>query len=658
MSNQIFSKIDGAISTLIGYIETGDLALPDLQRPFVWGNNKVRDLFDSMYRGYPIGYFLLWRNNSGEKLTHIGSEDKMHKIPNMLIIDGQQRLTALYSIIKKQEVKDKDYRFRRIKIAFNPVLEEFRVADAATVKNKEYINDISEVFEGSTWQFITNYLAQYRAYVIEITERYKEIVKKVQDGIDLKDAEYIFCITRLNQIKNPTDNITQLIAKLRERKAISLSENHKELFFDFFEKPIEINEDEISTRINKLHSLTNYPYQALEVSADIDEEVVAEIFTRINSKGVSLNQADFILTLISVFWEEGRTKINDFCKSSKIVPDHSTKDSPFNYIMQPDAQDIVRVIVGFGFKRARMKDAYAILKGRDPETNKYSTILREKQFDVFKSTLSDVINTTNWHALIRIIQGIGYKSSGLIASKNSIINSYIFYLIGKLHYHIDYKELDKLISRWFLMSSLTSRYSGSSESIMESDLNKIKFCKDGEEFKTALNNIIESTLTNDFWNISLPNDILVTSNTISPVASAFFAGLIFNGTKALFSERKVSDLYDPSIKIKKNSLDKHHIFPKEYLKKQGIELTQINQIANLTYLEYIDNIKISDSEPNSYFHEIKSKYYAGKEIQLENALVEHGIPLDFYDMEYSEFLIERRRKISMLIKEMFDKISL
>jgi len=656
MSSQIFSKIDGAIATLISYIETGDLALPDLQRPFVWGNNKVRDLFDSMYRGYPIGYFLLWKNNTGEKLTHIGIDDKIHKVPNMLIIDGQQRLTALYSIIKKQEVKDKDYRFRRIKIAFNPVLEEFRVADAATVKNKEFINDISDVFASSTYHFITNYLAQYRTYVEDSTEKYKEIIAKIQACIDLKDAEYIFCITRLNQIKDAPENYTQLIASLKQRKAISLPEIQKELFIDFFEKPIEINEDEISSRISKLYSLTNYPYQALEVQADIDEEVVAEIFTRINSKGVSLNQADFILTLISVFWEEGRTQINDFCKSSKVVPDITIKDSPFNYIMQPDAQDIVRVIIGLGFKRARMKDAYAILKGRDPDTNKYSTVLREKQFDVFKVTLSDVINTTNWYSIIKIIQSLGYKSAGLIASKNSIINSYILYLIGKLNFKIDYKELDRLVARWFFMSSLTSRYSGSSESIMESDLNKIKSCKDGEEFKHVINNIIESTLTNDFWNISLPNDLLVTSNTISPVANAFFASLIYNGTKALFSDRKISDLYDPSIKIKKSSLDKHHIFPKEYLKKQGVELTLINQIANLTYLEYLDNIKVSDSEPRTYYNQIKNKYYSAKEVILENALTEHGIPNEFYEMEYSIFLTERRKKIALMIKTMYNNI--
>jgi hypothetical protein len=174
----------------------------------------------------------------------------------------------------------------------------------------------------------------------------------------------------------------------------------------------------------------------------------------------------------------------------------------------------------------------------------------------------------------------------------------------------------------------------------------------------ALNNIIESTLTNDFWNISLPNDLLVTSNTISPVANAFFASLIYNGTRALFSDRKISDLYDPSIKIKKSLLDKHHIFPKEYLKQQptGYALTDINQIANLTYLEYLDNIKILDTDPKSYYTEIKSKYYSGKENVLENSLKEHAVPNDFYQMEYKVFLIERRKKISKLLEGMFNNI--
>lgn len=657
MKGQIFSETSGAISALIGYIENGDLALPELQRPFVWGNNRVRDLFDSMYKGFPIGYFLLWKNNTGEKTMHIGINDKIHKTPSMLLIDGQQRLTALYSIITKTEVRDKNYVLKRIKIAFNPVTEEFKVTDASTSKNKEFIEDISEVFQNDTYSFITEYLIEYKAYIDEVTEKLNTIVEKVQNDEELLEADYIFCISRLNQLKNVEDNISELISKLKERKILTISQDLKDLFIDYFSKPIEINQKAISSRINKLHSLTEYPFQALEIKATIDEETVAEVFTRINSKGVSLNQADFILTLISVFWEEGRKRIDEFCKKSKVAPDSSQKDSPYNHIIQPDAQDIVRMIIGLGFKRARMKDAYAILKGRDPETNRYSDILREKQFEIFKTNLDKVLDTKHWHTFLKIIQSIGYKSKGLIASGNSIVNSYIFFLIGKLEHDVDYKELEKLIARWFFMSSITSRYSGSSESIMEADLNKIKNAQNAEEFQKSLNNIINNTLTNDFWRISLPNDLLITSNTSSPVANAFFASLIYNNINALFSNKKISDLYDPSIKLKKSSLDKHHLFPKEYLKKEGLDLTQINQIANLTYLEYLDNIKISDKAPKDYYLEIENKYYLGKESQLKDSLYQHGIPSNFYEMGYSDFLIKRRELIAELIKKHFNNIS-
>ncbi len=657
MSDQIFSDKKGAISTLINYIDNGDLALPELQRPFVWGNNRVRDLFDSMYRGYPIGYFLIWRNSTGEKVSQIGTDAKIHDFPTMLLIDGQQRLTALYSIIKRKEIRDKNYNFRRIKIAFNPVSEEFKVSDATTEKNKEFIADISQVFQSNTYSFITDYIEQYKTYTEEIKQRLDSIIGKLKFGIDLLDSEYVFCISRLNQIKNPDENLLQLIAKLKERKSLFLNDDLKDLFIHYFSKPIPVDVDSISTRINKLFSLTGYPFQALEINEDVDEEIVAEVFTRINSKGVSLNQADFILTLISVFWEDGRKEIDSFCQRARKMPDQNTKDSPFNHIIQPDAQDIIRMIIGVGFKRARMKDAYAILKGRDPDTNKYSSLLREKQFGVFKETLFKVIDSKHWHSFLKVIQSIGYKSSALIASGNAIVNSYIFYLLGKLNYDIDYKVLDKLIGKWFFMSSLTARYSGSSESIMESDLNKVKNSKNGQEFTNALQNIIDSTLTSDFWNISLPNDLLITSNTISPVANTYFAGLIFNGYSALFSQKKVADLYDPTIKIKKNSLDKHHIFPKEHLKKLGFDQTQINQVANLTYLEYVDNIKISDTDPKSYYLQIKHQYYAGREHELEKSLKAHGIPVNFHEMDYTNFLDARRKRIAQLIKEHYLKIN-
>jgi hypothetical protein len=86
------------VAQLLTFIELGDLALPEIQRPFVWKTSKVRDLLDSMYRGFPVGYLLLWGTShapGAEGQRSIGTDPKQHRAPAFLIIDGQQRLTSL-----------------------------------------------------------------------------------------------------------------------------------------------------------------------------------------------------------------------------------------------------------------------------------------------------------------------------------------------------------------------------------------------------------------------------------------------------------------------------------------------------------------------------------------------------------------------------------
>lgn len=92
-------KVDYTLSKLIEDIHVGEIGLPDIQRPFVWPRSKVRDLFDSMYRGFPIGYLLFWENGITDKHRVIGADGKQ-KPPRLLIVDGQQRLTSLYAVIK------------------------------------------------------------------------------------------------------------------------------------------------------------------------------------------------------------------------------------------------------------------------------------------------------------------------------------------------------------------------------------------------------------------------------------------------------------------------------------------------------------------------------------------------------------------------------
>ena len=652
----IFRKTNGELNTLFDQIDRGELGLPELQRPFVWGNNKVRDLFDSMYRGYPVGYFLFWVNDfdSDFKVKQIGENNKDSSVPRSLIIDGQQRLTAMYSVVKNRSVINKHFKKDKIKISFNPIIEVFKVANAATSKNKEYIEDISEVFEKSSYTYVNEYFEQLEKYKDNVERNKKRILKKLQNAKKLNSKDIEFIITRFNQLTENFESHELVITKLRDR--IELSTDEMAIVIGILNGEHKYDHDTIANNIERLSSLKSYPYDALEINSEVEEEVVAEIFTRINSKGTILNQADFVLTLLSVFWDEGRKEINDYCESFKKIPSSKTTSSPYNHICDLDAQDVVRVNVGIGFKRGRMKDAYAILKGRDLATRKYNEKLREKQFDVFQAKQKVVLDNTNWHTFLRILIRLGFKSKELVSSKNAIIYTYIFYLLGKTEYKIDHKGLDRIIAKWFFMANLTSRYSSSPESQMESDLNRIKECKNGKDFIEFIEQATKGVLTNDFWNISLPKDFLVTSSAKSPAGNTFFACQISNSEKVLFSDRFIGDLFDPTLKLKKKVLERHHVFPANFLKKGGVKQTERNQIANMVYLEFQDNIKISDDSPEKYFIEVKNKYYKGKENQLDKMLVAHCIPNKFYEMDYKAFLDARRILIANYIRRTFEGI--
>ena len=586
---QVFKTTDYTITKLIDDIEIGDIALPDIQRPFVWYKkiSKVRDLFDSIYRGYPIGYLLFWESANRSDYKNIGFEEKKRKIPRFLIIDGQQRLTALFAVMKNQEVLTPDYERKNIKIAFKPLDSTFKVGDAATDRDPEYIADLSSLWSG----------------------------------------EGDFAI------------ISSFIANLKEKREISKDE-----------------EKTISSNIQSLININKYPLTALEIAPNLEEEIVSDIFVRINSQGVSLTQADFILTLLSVYWEEGRKEIEQFCIDSRKIPEKETRFSPFNYLIKPDPDDMLRVLVGLTFHRAKMKDVYSIIRGRDMETGEFSEELRTQQFDKLKLNLPTILDNTNWQGFLKVLIGGGYKDEELISSKSAVLYSYIIYLIGKQNFNTQNHELQRIIGRWFVMSSLTGRYSSSPETAFEKDLNRIKeFNPDG--FISGLEKIIGENLTNDFWDITLVGQ-METSSARSPEANAFYAALNKLGSPVLFSRKLVGDLYDPSLKIKKKRLEKHHIFPRNYLiSKYGFDKNKdkakINQIANLTFLEFEDNIEISDDKPSEYFAMVQKRF---GENEIKEMLAQHAIPENFYQLEYDDFLQKRRKLMTGIIKKAFNKI--
>lgn len=588
MSRPLFKEVSYSLSKLMDDIEMGEIGLPDIQRPFVWANAKVRDLFDSMYRGYPVGYLLFWESNMDKGVKQIGT-NKHQKVPQLLIVDGQQRLTSLYAVFKGIQVVRDNYNSEHIEIAFRPLDGKFDVADAAIRRDPEWVPNISKVFDRTASQYTM--IGEY--------------------------------IERLSKIRSES------------------------------EKPFTTEDKKTCEEaFQNLFGIGSFPFTVLQLSADIDEEQVAEVFVRINSKGKTLNQSDFILTLMSVFWEDGRKELEAFCRSSR-KPEKNTP-SPFNYFIEPDPEQLLRVAIAHGFRRARLKYAYALLRGKDLETGILSEERREKQFGVLMQSQEQVVDLQNWHDFLLTIQRSGFRSAKMVSSKTTLIYSYALYLIGKVDLNVNKKELDRAIGRWFFASSLTSRYTGGSpETIFERDLADLRAINDSDAFLFWINNTLESELTADFWQVTLPSR-LGTSSASSPMLHCYNAALNLLEATALFSDIKMWDALDPTTQAKKNKVERHHLFPKNYLKGFGISgVRETNQIANYAYLEWHDNITISDTPPSEYFPKYATDMDSSS---LEKMRYWHALPVSWESMTYHEFLVARRSLMSAVIKDGYARL--
>ncbi|MGE3335530.1 MAG: DUF262 domain-containing protein [Rhodospirillaceae bacterium] len=579
MSETVYKKVDPSLRSLIDDIRMGEIALPDLQRPFVWSNAKIRNLFDSMYRGFPVGYLLFWAPAQINKSRAIGTDGKQ-RTPRLLVVDGQQRLTSLYAVVTGTPVLREGYDTETIEIAFNPLSERFEVADAAIRRDPAYIANITSLWAANV-------------DIFDVAEKY-----------------------------------TKGLGASRE----VLPEEARK----------------IRASINKLSQLLSYPFTALELSSAVDEEQVSEVFVRINSEGKKLNQADFILTLMSVFWDEGRAQLEAFCRDAK-QPSKSGPSS-FNHFIEPGPDQLLRVAVGLAFRRARLKHVYSILRGKDLETEQFSDERREQQFGILKEAQARTINLQYWHDFLIAVRDAGFRSAKMISSQNNLLFAYILYLLGRTEFKMEEFGLRKLIARWFFMSSLTARYSSSPETAMEFDLGKLREVKTADEFSETLTAICASTVTNDYWSITLPTE-LATSAARSPSMFAYFAALNLLKAKVLYSKQDVSDALDPSIKAPRAALERHHLFPKGHLDRIGIKSTRDkNQIANFALVEWGDNGDISDDAPATYVPKIEGRFTKG---ELERMYYWHALPDAWTELPYQDFLRKRRENIATVVRDAY-----
>jgi hypothetical protein len=568
---------------LIEEIDSGDIGLPDIQRPFIWKPTQVRNLFDSMYRGFPVGYLLFWENEDSPGARQIGVGAK-RSTPKRLIVDGQQRLTSIYTVIKGLPVIDENWKPSRIRIAFHPLEERFEVSNAATDRDAEWLGNISEIW------------APEPGSKRKVERAYLERLRQVRD-VSAEEAE------------------------------------------------------KVETAFDRLYALNTFPFNSHELSAHIPEEQAADVFVRINSAGVTLNQADFILTLMSVFWDEGRRELEAFSRASKAPSPGGP--SPFNHFIEPAPDQLLRVDVGLGFRRGALNAVYSLLRGRDLDAGESKAERRDAQFAKLKEAQTYALDLTNWHEFMKVLLRAGYRGKSMLSSQNNLLYAYVIFLIGKRDYHVDPATLREVIARWFFMAALTGRYTNSPEYAIESDLARLRDVADADAFTQTLDAVVDQTLTADYWAITLPN-LLATSAARSPSLMAYHAALNLLDAKVLFSHLRVSELLDPAISPKWSAIERHHLFPKAYLKRLGTTATRdTNQIGNMALLEWPDNADISDAAPAEYFPPIMARVAPGDREQM---LHHHALPDGWEAMDYPTFLIERRKLMAAVVRQGFQRL--
>lgn len=596
MSSQKYSVNQPLIETLISWVKSGEIAIPEIQRPFVWNSTKVRDLMDSLYQGYPVGYIIAWRNPNIKLKDGSLSEGKK------ILIDGQQRVTALTAAIIGQQVVNKDYKRIRIKISFNPHEEKFETLTPAISRDKKWIDDISTVFNGNLFDIVGDYL-----------------------------------------VKNPDAD------KLK-----------------------------IQTVFQNLLNIPKKQIGLIELSGDLDIEKVTEIFIRINSQGVELSQADFVMSKIAANENYGGNllrKAIDYFSHLAVAPEFFThiaeNDIEFSRteyfqkiswlknengdLYNPTYKDILRVAFTFKFNRGKLSDLVSLLSGRNFESREFEEKIAKQSYDTLITGVKDFINETNFKRFLMIITSAGFVDNRLIRSVNAMNFAYILYLKLKEQGY-NSALIEKYVKKWFILTLLTGRYSGSPESRFDFDIKNIS----QKDFGDYLKEIEDAQLSDAFWNAELIQR-LNTSSSTSPAFNVFLAAQCYFSDKGFLSK-------DITVKnLIEQRGDVHHIFPRDLLKKKGLSRGQYNQIANYVYTQSEINIKIGNKPIEIYLNEAIEQCNDGDlkyggitdfELMLEN-LKQNAVPDTIFEMtmeNYQEFLIERRKLMAVKMKKYYEMI--
>jgi hypothetical protein len=322
-------------------------------------------------------------------------------------------------------------------------------------------------------------------------------------------------------------------------------------------------------------------------------------------------------------------------------------------IYDPTYTDMLRVAFTSEFGRGKLQDLVALLSGRNFETRQFEEEIAEQSFAKLKKGVLAFINKTHFERFTMILRSAGFVTSDLIGGRNAVNFAYIIYLRGRAE-GVPAADLERLVRRWYAMSVLRGRYTGSPDSAFDFDIRQFE----ERGIAAYFDAVIESELPNSFWTGMLP-ELMNTSSPNSPYFLCYQAAQVKLGDKGFLS-RDIT-VHDLSL----NRSDVHHIYPKQYLKNLGLPRSRYNQIANFVIAQSEINIAIGDKSPETYFRELAEQVRGGKkkyggitdETELRANLRAHCIPesmLDGVIPSYDEFLEERRKLMALKIKSWFE----
>lgn len=595
-----YSVTTYSVQAILGLIDSGEIAIPEIQRPFVWDSTKVRDLIDSLYNGYPTGYLITWKNPDVKIKGGGTAEGKT------VLIDGQQRVTALMTALAGLEVLNDDYESKRIKIAFNPLYEgddtPFAVLTPALEKSSAWIDDISVLFKPDfdSWSYVNAY----------------------------RDA-------------NPGCEPSVVNARITDLKAISGCQ----LGTIIVDASCGIDEvTEIFIRINSKGAVLSQADFAMSKIA-ADEAHGGSMMRKAIDYYCHLAAKPEFLGIVNA---DAQFMASEY--AAKVTWLKDDKDD----IYSPDYSDVLRVSFMTQFGRGKLADLVALLSGRDFEARDYKSEIADESFAKLHEGILRFMSKDNFRDFVLALRSAGFVSSGLLSSKAAVDFAYMLYLRLREDPSIPSTDVKRWVQRWFVMSVLTGRYSSSPESNMDRDIRRIS----EHGFKQYYTEVVDAKLSDNYWKVELPQD-LVTTSTRTGAWLVYVASQVKAADNTLFSSGvKVSDTLATIGDI-------HHIFPKKYLRdKLDAPQRLYNQVANYTYLERRINIKIADRRPGDYFSEAKSACMASgsyfgdimSEEELATNLACNCIPGDIFAMgaeNYDEFLARRRVLMAEKIEKYF-----